>query len=237
MRTEYNIYCDESCHLLNSTSNVMVLGAIWCPLNKRREIYGRVREIKVAHGFKPDFEVKWHKVSPARADFYLELINYFFDDDDLHYRCLVVPDKQGLDHAMFNQTHDDFYYKMYFDLLKVIFNPQCAYNIYLDIKDTQGTAKVKKLLEVLCNNQYDFQKNIIRKIQQVHSNEIEILQMTDLITGAIGYAHRGLTTNQGKVKILKKLKARSGYSLLNTTLYREDKMNIFVWRGKRTTEE
>ena len=29
---EYNIYCDESCHLQNDNSNVMVLGAVWCIL-------------------------------------------------------------------------------------------------------------------------------------------------------------------------------------------------------------
>ena len=138
---EYNIYCDESCHLQNDNSNVMVLGAIWCLKEKKREIFKRIRNIKEEHGLPATFEVKWNKVSPAKVDFYKHLIDYFFDDDDLHFRALVVPDKSILNHEQFNQTHDDFYYKMYFDLLKVILSPTNGYNIFIDIKDTKSQQK------------------------------------------------------------------------------------------------
>ena len=42
----YNIYCDESCHLENDHQPAMVLGTVWCPLAKVREISRRLREIK-----------------------------------------------------------------------------------------------------------------------------------------------------------------------------------------------
>jgi len=232
MRAEYNVYCDESCHLLNDDSNVMVLGAAWCSKTVKDEVFGRIREIKQKHGFKPDFEIKWNKVSKAKTDFYIELINYFFDDDHLHFRALVVPDKKALNHEAFNQDHDTFYYKMYFDLLKVIFSPDYAYNIYIDIKDTRSQEKVLKLQDVLRNNQYDYHNQIIRKIQQVHSHEVELLQITDMLTGAISYLHRGLSGNEAKLIIIDKIKSRSGYSLLKSTLYKEDKMNIFIWKSR-----
>jgi len=151
----------------------MVLGAMWCQKEVKHEVFGRIREIKTKYGFKPEFEIKWNKVSNARLDFYLELINYFFDDDDLHFRGLVVPDKTMLNHNFFNQDHNTFYYKMYFDLLKVILAPQCGYNIYIDKKDTKGQDKVLELQKVLRNNHYDYQNQIIRKIQQVQSHEVE----------------------------------------------------------------
>ena len=81
-------------------------------------------------------------MSAAKLDLYLDLIDYFFDDDDLNFRVLVA-DKSILDHGAFNQSHDEWYYKMYFDMLKVIFDPECRYRIYLDIKDTQGGEKVQ----------------------------------------------------------------------------------------------
>lgn len=232
LRLEYNIYCDESCHLPNDNSQVMVLGAVWCPTAKRKEILSRIREIKVKHGFKPDFEIKWNKVSPAGLDFYMDIINYFFDDDDLHFRALVVPNKHELDHAAFNQDHDTFYYKMYFDLLKVILSPECAYNIYIDIKDTRSQEKVLKLQDVLRNNHYDYHKQIVQKIQQVHSHEVGILQITDMLTGAISYLHRGLTTNAGKMALIERIKKRSGYSLTQSTLYKENKFNLFIWKSR-----
>jgi len=235
MRTEYNVYCDESCHLLNDDSNVMVLGAVWCSKSVKEEVFSRIREIKQEYGFRPDFEIKWNKVSKAKTNFYIELINYFFDDDHLHFRALVVPNKKSLNHDAFNQDHDTFYYKMYFDLLKVILSPDCAYNIYIDIKDTRSQEKVMKLQNVLRNNQYDYNNQIISKIQQVHSHEVELLQITDLLIGAISYLHRELSGNEAKLKIIDEIRLRSGYSLLRSTLYKEDKMNIFIWKSKNVS--
>jgi hypothetical protein len=231
MEKIYNIYCDESCHLLHDDSNVMVLGAIWCPIDKCKEIFKRIREIKIEYNFNPKFEIKWNKVSKGGIDFYLDIINYFFDNDDLHFRVLIVPDKKTLNHGAFNQDHDTFYYKMYFDMLKTILSPQCAYYIYIDIKDTRSNEKVMKLTEVLRNNHYDYHKQIIKRVQQVQSSEVEILQLTDLLIGAIGYLHRGLNKNDGKLKIINKIQQRSGYSLRRSTLYKEDKTNIFIWQS------
>src|SRR4051794_33377237 len=118
MRQTYNVYCDESCHLERDHQRVMVLGAVWCPAEKAREAAVRLREIKAAHGLPPTFEVKWSKASASGLPFYQELVDYFFDNDDLHFRALVVPDKSLLDHEAFSQTHHVWYFKMYFELLK-----------------------------------------------------------------------------------------------------------------------
>jgi len=228
----FNVYCDESCHLENDGQKAMVLGAIWCSFDKTREIAVRIREIKQKHGLPADFEVKWTKVSPAKADFYMDLVNYFFDDDDLHFRGLVVPDKSKLNHDGFGHDHDTWYYKMYFDMLKVIFRPDSQYRVYIDIKDTRGGEKIEQLHEVLCNSMYDFSRKVIERVQLVHSHEIEQLQLADLLIGAISYLHRDLTTSIAKEALINRIKERSGYSLVKSTLYREDKVNLFVWDAR-----
>jgi len=233
---EYNIYCDESCHLENDGINTMVLGAMWCPKIKHKEIFTRIREIKENHGLPKNFEIKWNKVSSSKINFYKNLIDYFFDDDDIYFRALVVPNKNELKHDEYNQTHDEFYYKMYFDLLKVIFAPDDTYNIYIDIKDTRSQEKVDKLTEVLRNNRYDFKDKIIRKVQQVNSKEVELLQLADLFIGAVGYVNRGLTTSESKLKLIKRIQERSGYGLMQTTLLRENKTNIFIWKSSMSRD-
>ena len=35
---EYNVYCDESCHLENDNINVMTLGAVWGAKDGLKEI-------------------------------------------------------------------------------------------------------------------------------------------------------------------------------------------------------
>jgi Protein of unknown function (DUF3800) len=226
-----NVYCDESCHLENDGHQAMVLGAVWCPREKVPEIALRLREIKTRHKLASSFEIKWTKVSPAKASFYVDIVDYFLDDDDLHFRALIVPDKSDLRHEQFGQTHDDWYYKMYFDLLKVIIEPSHKYRIYLDIKDTRGGARVKKLQEVLANANYDFHRSIVKGIQLVRSHEVQILQLADLLIGAVSYVNRGLSSNAGKVAVADRLQKRSGYSLTRTTLLREEKVNLFRWQA------
>ena len=46
----YNIYCDESCHLEHDNESAMTIGGVWCPQNKKDEIFHRIREIKEEHG-------------------------------------------------------------------------------------------------------------------------------------------------------------------------------------------
>ena len=228
----FNIYCDESCHLEHDKLPVMVLGAVWCLFEKAREIASRIREIKVKHLAPPTFEVKWSKVSPGKRELYMALLDYFFDDDDLHFRALIVPDKAKLNHEAHRQTHDEWYYKMYFDMLKVLFNPHAEYRIYLDIKDTRSADKIRKLHDVLCNNMYDFERKIIARVQTVRSHEVEQLQLADLLMGAVSYLNRGLQSNAAKVALVKRMQERSGYTLKQTTLLREEKVNIFRWEAQ-----
>ena len=82
---------------------------------------------------------------------------------------------------------------------------------------------------MLSNKIYDFEKEIIKSIEQVHSHEVEILQLTDLFIGALSYLFRGLETSSAKMEIIKKIKEKSGYSLKKNTLPGAEKFNLFIW--------
>lgn len=232
MTIEYNVYCDESCHLENGGQKAMVLGAVWCPKDKRREIAERIREIKQKHGLGRDFEIKWTKVSPSKLAFYQDIVDYFFDDDDLHFRGLVVPDKGVLDHDRHQQDHDEWYYKMYFTMLKTIFDPDARYFVYIDIKDTLGHEKVEKLQDILCTNAYDFSRRMIADVKRVHSHEVEHLQVADLLIGALSYLHRELSGNSAKEALIARIRQRSGYRLTLNTMMRELKFNLLIWNSR-----
>ena len=225
----FNLYCDESCHLENDLYNVMVLGSVWCETEKVSSINIDMRSIKTKHQLNINFETKWVKVSPGKIHYYLDVIKYFFNCDALHFRALVIPDKSILNHSEHQQTQDDFYYKMYFEMLKAIISPRDRYRIYLDIKDTRGGEKIRKLHDVLCNNIYDFPHEIIERIQIVRSSEIEILQICDLLIGALGAINREITKSPAKLEIISLIRKLSGYDLKRTTLLRESKFNLLIW--------
>ena len=164
-------------------------------------------------------------------DFYTELVNYFFENEGLHFRAVVIPDKGELKHEAFGQEHDDWYYKMFFLLLTVIIEPDHNYNIYLDIKDMRSRRKLRKLSDVLANAIYDFDRKILKKTQHVRSHEVELIQLADLLIGAVMYVNRGRFTSEAKKNLVDTIKARSGYSLVRSTLLKEDKFNILRWRA------
>lgn len=225
MAIEYNFYCDESLHLPNDGSNVMVLGGIWCPKNKIRRINEDIKLIKKKYSIT--HEMKWVKLSESKKEAYIELINYFFNCEDLHFRVLVVDNKKAINHEAYHQSHDDWYFKMYFRLLKTIMDPRDIYNIYMDIKDTRSKMKIRKLKEVLENSNYDFSKSMIKNMQVIRSHEVEIMQIVDVLIGAMAYVSRNLSSVSAKVEVIDLIKDKSGYSLLKSTLYRESKFNIF----------
>ncbi len=238
---EYNVYCDESCHLLNDGIRAMVLGAVWCPKDKVKEINRKIRDIKLKNGFNPKAEVKWTKVSNGNIDLYKSLITFFFEESDLHFRAVVIPDKNVLDHTSYNQTHDDFYYKMYFVMLNQIWDPDSSYNVYLDIKDTQGYEKVKLLEHISRTKQYDYTGSMILKLQQIRSHESEVLQITDLLIGTLGYIHRSLETSNAKLELIRNVKSHlhdmnRSYSLLRSTYLKESKFNMLVWEPSFNNE-
>lgn len=233
MSEVFNIYCDESCHLEHDGQPVMVLGALWCPASQRAAIARGIRALKEKHGLAHNFEIKWTKVSPAKLAFYLDLVDAFFSDDRLHFRAVVIP-KNELNHLEFDQSHDDFYYKMYFRLLNVIFESRNRYRIYLDIKDTRSENKVRRLHLYLSRAQYDFGKEMIEWVQQVESHEVAQLQIADLFIGAIGYLNRELTSSPAKLAIIKRIQERSGFGLKRSTILGERKFNLFFWQPRET---
>lgn len=230
-----NIYCDESCHLEHDDSNVMILGAISCDSERKKSIFTDIRDIKKRHNLSSYFEVKWTKVTEKKIDFFIELLEYFIENSNLNYRGLIAIGKHALNHEKYNNgDYNLWYYKMYYTMLAPIINPNNEYHIMIDIKDTKGGKRVKKLREVLCNNMYDFKQESIKEITQINSIESEILQLTDLINGAISYYHRGLhispihVQNKGKLEIINYLSNK--FNLNESSHRNENKFNIFIWK-------
>lgn len=225
-----HIYCDESCHLLADRQKSMVLGGVWCLAGKVAEHHRTIAHLKAKHGMPPFFEMKWNSTSPYKLALYREVIDYFFSAPSLGFRAWVVPDKSVLRHQEFQQTHDDWYYKMYFYLLRNMIDPSHRYRVFIDLKDTRGRVKLRKLHEVLGAANYDFSRDIIADMQHVHSHDVALLQMADLLIGAISYHTRGLAGNQTKEALVKLLQDRTGFSLSRSTLPSAKKFNLCVWK-------
>lgn len=218
MNKTFNFYCDESCHLENDGQPYMLIGYVSSAYNQVKMHSQNIRQIKEEHGVFS--EVKWSKLSKSAYPLYNELIEYFFATD-LQYRAIVI-DKSKLRHADFSQDHDDFYYKMYFQLLSKKLVPEYGHNIYLDIKDTRSAKKVNGLRSFLSSNLIH-----VRNLQNIRSHESELMQLADIITGALSYHLRGLDQVIAKNKIIEKIQQHCKLPLTQSTPRDHQKFNLF----------
>lgn len=230
-----NIYCDESCHLQNDHHKSMVIGGISCPISKVRDITSKIKSIKERFGIPRNQEIKWTKISPAKRDFYSELVDLFIREDSLRFRAVKVQDKNQLKHEKYHQTHNEWYYKMYYTMLTHILKPQKNYNIYIDIKDTVGCEKIRKLQEILGHKKQKEALDIL-KIQQIHSHESELLQFADILIGAVGYKDRLSEIekpNPVKLLLCEKIEKELRVDFDKKSRFADEKFNLLIWEGSK----
>ena len=88
-----------------------------------------------------------------------------------------------------------------------------------------------KLHDYLANAQYDFNKEMVERIQQVHSPEIEQLQRADASIGALSYLHRSLQTSAAKQALIERI--RPSPALAKTAARFLPKRNSMSLSGRR----
>ena len=218
MNKTFNIYCDESCHIEHDHKDYMFLGYISCAYPQVRRHTKRIDELKKSHNFYA--EIKWSNVSKSKLRFYLDLVDYFFDTD-LRFRSIGIKKSQiQCDGIRF--SYDDFYYKMYYQLLNYKVDTLDHYNVYLDIKDTLSAVKVRRLKDIL-NVKY----GVFRNVQNICSNESLLMQLADFIMGAISYNNNDRNhLNEAKVAIIERIKRHLHINSLDATNY-SSKLNLF----------
>ena len=228
---EYNIYCDESCHLASNNSKYMLIGAVYCPKFKVKKVNEYINHLKNNYNLSNKIELKWNKVDKKTEKLYLDIINYFFNNDDLKFRVIVI-DKTKLNHKKYNQTENDFYHKAYYEMLKYIIIPGNSYNIYPDIKDTHSYYYHQITLNYLRIKMSDTNKKTIKKIQPIKSYEAPILQINDILIGALSYYYRNLSTNSIKLNIIHEIQRLYQNNFDISSSYSNTKFNIFIWKSK-----
>lgn len=221
----YKIFCDESCHLLSDKSDVMVLGALHCDAQKAEQLTRKIKSLRHQHEYKP--ELKWSKLNKHQWPLYKEIIDLVLDDCDVNFKATVVLNKQSLDHEQYNAgSHSDFYYKMFYYTLRDFLKVNNEYRIYLDYMDTLGGEKTKKLCEVLQSRTH---WELSANATIVQSDEVQLIQVCDLLIGAVAYKNRNdiSKTSEIKNKFISYIEDKLNSSLTDATPPWENQFNIF----------
>ncbi|KIM02927.1 MAG: DUF3800 domain-containing protein [Sulfuricurvum sp.] len=222
---KYKIFCDESNHLHNDKSDLMVIGGIGCPSESVEFVNRTIKHLKHKHNAMG--ELKWTKLNNNKKAFYKELLEFFFSSVDLRFNAQVVLNKSRLNHNQYNEGEADiFYYKMYYFALLPFFKVDDTYNIFMDYKDTKGGQRVAELKKIIYNTFYG---NIDVDFTIIHSHESQIMQLADVMIGAIGYKNRQDIKHESEIKnfIIATIEELGGISLDVSTPLWEEKFRIY----------
>ena len=222
MSKTFNLYCDESTHLIHDGHPYMLLSYISIAYPQIRLAKEEIKAIK--RKFNYTEELKWTNVHSATYKVYAELLDWFFMND-LEFRAVVV-DKSQIDEKRADYSFNDFYFRMYFQLLHTKVDFQNRYNVFLDIKDTCSGEKLEKMKKIMSYN------SSIGTLQFIPSRESVFIQLADVLMGAINY---NLRIQKGdvkgnviaKLKLIEKIKRHSNISLNTTTPLPRNKFNLF----------
>lgn len=238
---EFNVYIDESCHLENDKQPVMLVGCVKVQASEKIRLGQLFNEIRKS--YKSPTELKWNTLSQSRLRLYTALIDAFFMETGLSFRCVLIKNKSNLDHEAFNQgDHDQFYYKVVYQLLNTpwMMPSQSGdgdlniYKVFLDIKDTRGRERLTKLKDVFDTKHEGFSQ--FKSFQHLHSHDSFWIQLTDFLMGAVSYKARNADVKPAaslvKKAVVDYLEKESGYSLNQGTPPWESKFNIFDFQIK-----
>lgn len=114
-------------------------------------------------------------------------------------------------------------------MLRPIINTEWSYEIYPDIKDTNSYNNFQDVARFLRIKLKDMNGKTIKKIQPIRSNESYILQLADVLIGAMQYNKNDLNTSTAKVSIVNYIKGNVIDGIDDTTPCNKTKFNILVW--------
>lgn len=219
----YEVYCDESCieALFDSTSHKFsVIGGVWIPAETRPAIKAALFSLKAKYQLFG--EMKWNKISPASFNLYKDLVDLFFASPDIRFRSIVI-DASEIDHVSYNQGSGELgFYKFYYELLHNWLVEGNTYNVFLDYKVNGNRHRVKELERVLQNGAW----GIVKQAQSLPSDESLLIQLADVLTGAVAAAYNKEISSQSKKDIKTLIDNHIGHPI-RAIFPSETKFNVF----------
>ncbi|MCC7355067.1 MAG: DUF3800 domain-containing protein [Anaerolineae bacterium] len=226
---DLEVYCDESRQEYFSTKRpiaqerYVVLGSLWLESVHRTDIKTKIKALREVHNIHGEF--KWTRVSPSRQLFYTELVNLFFDEP-IRFRCIVLPASQ-LDAIQFHRADNELmFYKFYYLMLQSWILDFNTYRIFIDMKTNRVRQRLLHLQEFLSRSNYFADVAIV---QALPSEEVDLLQLVDILIGAVGYHFNGGGASPAKQAVTRAIEQRLGHPI-QPTRKTEEKLNVFRWR-------
>lgn len=189
----YHFYADESC---KDTHRYLVLGGLAVEAVQYDQVSQRLLAVREA--YTTFGEVKWSKVSKSKLAFYKAYVDVFFEcarTDMLHFHSLVV-DTHTFNHSKWNFGDAEIgFNKLIYQLLLHRFGRRYGdfpLHVYLDERSSKDSPDAIRpmLNSALAKDWHNLQKPF-RRIHFKQSHTCQLIQLNDLLIGALGFRKNG----------------------------------------------
>ncbi len=188
-KTAYNIYIDES-SIDNPKNQFMIIWGLFLKRDLRHQVREEIKIIKKNYNF--NIELKRSKINKKVIEPVKKILDTFFEyvDSDLWFHCIVV-DKRKVDYKLYHNDDKELaFYKFIYHLLKHKFSYNTDYYLFLDFKQTRVNERILNLKQRLSSHVYFESKNTkLQHVQAYDSSENTLLQISDLLIGAVWYCY------------------------------------------------
>lgn len=226
------IYIDESSQTKN---RFLLLGGIIIARSKVDDANGRLQASRIPE--LPFGEMKWGKVSRAKLAAYKRFADCFFDAPEFsgsHFHSLIV-DTHQLDHQRFNAGSKEIGFNNEIYQLSrkfAILYPQQLFHLYPDYRDTnQRPEDLRNILNHGRHKERDGREWPFRRCQFRDSSKTPLLQLVDILLGAIAYGknehHKKENPSQHKLELGRHIMRRAGIKDLTIDTSRSGKFTIW----------
>lgn len=239
------IYCDES---RQTQHRFMAVGGLIIDEDAIEHFNDTMRKFRVE--LNMNRELKWTKVSTGKLSEYKRFVDYFFalsNTNHVAFHSMVI-DTHQLDHARYNQGDKDLgLNKFYYLLLIHAFGKRyykkykpCRFIVLVDKRSSkQSLSEFRRILNNGFSKKYGAVDDPFRTVEPRDSKGCEMLQINDILLGAIGYHWNDCNLLSGaskaKISLSNYIAAKAGLpDLSRSTKYGARRFTI--WKFKPSSK-
>lgn len=231
MSNTWHLFCDESGI---SGKPFYAFGALWIKENNLSLFEREITELRQKHCCGD--EIKWQAAKSKRyAEFYRDLIHFFFKSNYLFFNCIVV------ELAVVNKN---FHNGSYETAKKKHFNMLICNKIQSSLKKNSNNRfilsvddlpfsyhKSDEQMHIIANRiikKKSYISNAIQKLNEVNSRHCHGVQLCDLLLGAVVSGYQKEISSERKLELCQLIAEYLGWDqLAYDTLDTDKKFNIW----------
>lgn len=228
----YFCFFDET-GLLNSPRDKF-FGVAMIKISKPEVLYEEVKTLRDRLQFYD--EIKWNKIYNKNAPVMKQFIDLFFDCNRAKFSCYIF-EKKDLD---LKKHFKGNLYAAYqsFASMQVCANlsPTDSAILIMDDLSTPKDAHFERNIKRKINQNEKFTHNPALGVMRAYSKGVEIIQLTDLLLGAVCYEFKlnaGLINGPGVPKgdVLKHLIKKAGVKTLASD-FKTNRFDVWTFKAK-----